>query len=252
MSGYVKIFSEIVESSIWDEPPETCKVWITLLALCDQDGYIRGSPGWLAGKARVPIEACREALNKFMAPDPSSRTPDNDGRRIEMLEDGWLVLNYLNFRDRLSADPKAVATRERVRKHRERYNALRNAESVTSAASASLSASSSASSKRGDARGECRIPSWNEWWGICQMAGLPEWKARDEFERQETKDDPWKGARGNLGLHASRVKKWWDADGRPMKAPSKINPNGSKPSIVSQDIARGLREIQNFDTTIPE
>lgn len=147
--GYAKLFADIVDSSIWEEDAETCKVWVTLLALCNADGLVRGSVGWLAGKARVSLEKCRMALAKFSSPDPRSRTPDNEGRRIEAVEDGWLVLNYLMFRDRLSTNPKCVATRERVRKHRERYNALRNASSVTSvtaphSASASTSASGSA------------------------------------------------------------------------------------------------------------
>lgn len=130
-SGYTKLFSDIVDSSIWNEDPGTCKVWVTLLALSNADGYVRGSIGWLAGKAKVTKEECSKAIAKFTEPDKHSRTPDNDGKRIEVLPDGWLILNYLIFRDRLSNDPKASATRERVRKHRERYIALRNAESVT-------------------------------------------------------------------------------------------------------------------------
>ncbi len=136
MSGYAKLFSEIVDSSIWDESPETCKVFITLLALADQDGYVRGSDGWLAGKSRVSLGKCVLALRKFRQPDLRSRTPDNEGRRIEQLPDCWLILNYIAFRDRLSSDPKATATRERVRKHRERYRALHG---VTSGDSASAS-----------------------------------------------------------------------------------------------------------------
>ena len=141
VSGYTKLFSDIVESSIWNEPPDTCKVWVTLLALCDQDGYVRGSVGWLAGKARVSREKAEAAIQLFQKPDPESRTPDHDGRRIEQLDDGWLVLNYIAFRDRLSNNPKATATRIRVQKHRERYRALRNAESVTTPVSASASVS---------------------------------------------------------------------------------------------------------------
>lgn len=139
--GYTKLFSDLVDSSIWDEDPKTCKVWVTLLALANWEGYIRGSVSWLARKARVDLQSCREALDKFAAPDPHSRTPDNEGRRIEVLPDGWLLLNYLIFRDRLSTNPVSVATRERVRRHRERYNALRNAESVTAAHSVSVSVS---------------------------------------------------------------------------------------------------------------
>lgn len=66
-----------------------------------------------------------------------------------MLEDGWLVLNYIAFRDRLSPDSKAIATRERVRRHRERYKALQALPSVTGAVSASASAYAS------EGKGEC-------------------------------------------------------------------------------------------------
>jgi hypothetical protein len=157
MGGYTKLFSDIVESSIWKEPPPVCKVWITMLALSDRDGYIRGSSGWLADKAQVSKEECEIALNKFLNPDATSRTPDHDGRRIEQLEDGWLVLNYLTFRDRLSDDHKAILSRERVRKHREQWNALRNAPSVTSSIPASASASVSDSAKKGGAGGKVKL-----------------------------------------------------------------------------------------------
>ena len=145
MSGYAKLFSEIVDSSIWEESNETRIVWITLLALCDCDGYVRGSSGWLAGKAKVTQMACELALEKFKQPDARSRTPDHEGRRIEQLEDGWLVLNYIAFRERLSSDPQAIATRERVRKHRmnvtRRYVTPEALQSVTSPVSASAYAS---------------------------------------------------------------------------------------------------------------
>jgi hypothetical protein len=143
MGGYVKLFSDIVESSIWDEDSDTCKVWITLLALSDQDGYVRGSVGWLADKARVPVDSCRHALEAFAQPDLRSRTPDHDGRRIENLEDGWLILNYIEFRNRLSTDKAATSSRERVRRHRERYRALQALQGVTPENTASASASES-------------------------------------------------------------------------------------------------------------
>ena len=200
MSGYTKLFSDIVESSIWREPPEICKVWITLLALCDQDGYVRGSVGWLAGKAQVGRESCAAAIALFQAPDHQSRTEDNEGRRIEAMPDGWLILNYLAFRDRLSNDPQACATRERVRKHRERYKALRNAESVTPAVSASVSVSVSSSGKEGSGEktagrpardqakayaAEIRFAGWESWfdhfeangWKVGGKAPMKDWKA---------------------------------------------------------------------------
>ena len=100
--GYTKLFSDIVDSSIWDEDAQTRVVWVTLLALSNPEGYVRGSVGWLAGKSKVPIQCTSLALQKFAAPDPHSRTPDHEGRRIEVLEDGWLI-HYIDnkFRGKL-------------------------------------------------------------------------------------------------------------------------------------------------------
>lgn len=197
MSGYTKVFSDIVDSSIWAENSDICKVWVTLLALSDQNGFVRGSIGWLAGKSKVRPAICKTALEKFESPDPESRTPDNEGRRIETLPDGWLILNYLLFRDRLSDNPQAIATRERVRRHREkhqsRYTPLRNAESVTCPVSVSASASellNGCKIEEAIAHGKTLVPPMlaenvHEWWtdrdgvGWLNPRGLPikKWKS---------------------------------------------------------------------------
>lgn len=122
MAGYTKLFSDIVESSIWDEDAATCKVWITMLALCDSEGFIRGSPGWLAKRARVQVEECLSALKKFQSPDPLSRTKDKEGRRIEETPDGWVIVNYLLYRSmdgrELSKDARRVYQRNWMRNKR--------------------------------------------------------------------------------------------------------------------------------------
>ncbi|MFZ2644090.1 MAG: hypothetical protein WA117_24070, partial [Verrucomicrobiia bacterium] len=120
MGGYAKLFSDIVDSSIWDEDAETRIVWVTMLALADQTGFVRGSVGWLAAKARVSTETCARAIKRFESPDPHSRNPENEGRRIESFDRGWLLLNYVEHRDRLSNDRVAAQARDRMRRYRER------------------------------------------------------------------------------------------------------------------------------------
>ena len=88
---------------------------------------------------------------------------------------------------------------------------------------------------------------------MCQIAGIPEWKAEDEFQKQGAKDVPWLGARGDLRLHLMRVKKWWQRDGGQLYAPTKgINGKPVGPSIISKDLDRRKREIENFNTDLPE
>lgn len=141
--GYTKLFSDIVDSSIWDEDAETKVVWVTLLALSNADGFVRGSVPWLANKARVDVNKCQHALQKLTSPDKLSRTPDNDGRRVEAVDRGWIILNYLMFRDRtgLSTDPRRAYQRDWMRKKRseKKVSTVSTVSTNINAASASAS-----------------------------------------------------------------------------------------------------------------
>ena len=54
MSGYTKLHSNIIHSTIWRAPNHVRLVWITMLALCDRDGVVEASVPGLADAARVP------------------------------------------------------------------------------------------------------------------------------------------------------------------------------------------------------
>lgn len=106
MSGYVKVFEEIVRSTIWREPDETRLVWITMLAIADRHGEVRSSLPGLADTARVSLDACREALKVLSAPDEYSRSQEFQGRRIEECDGGWRILNYEKYRNRFSREER--------------------------------------------------------------------------------------------------------------------------------------------------
>ena len=99
MKPFTKLFSSIISSSIWRSPKETKVVWITMLAMSDKDGEVWASVGGLADMARVTKGECRKALDELLAPDDDSRTKENEGRRIEEVDGGWLVLNYKKYRE---------------------------------------------------------------------------------------------------------------------------------------------------------
>jgi hypothetical protein len=116
--GYTKLFSSIVGSTIWREDPATKVVWVTMLALADQDGIVEASVPGLADYARVTVEQTETALGKFLAPDPYSRSPENEGRRIEPVEGGWRLLNHPKYRYKMSKEN--IRERDRIRKQRYR------------------------------------------------------------------------------------------------------------------------------------
>jgi hypothetical protein len=98
--GYVKILSSILDSSIWAEPDDVVRVWLTLLAMADRDGYVGASVSGIAARTRtVSKQRVAECLELFQSPDDDSRTDDFDGRRIQKVDRGWLILNYKRIRD---------------------------------------------------------------------------------------------------------------------------------------------------------
>jgi hypothetical protein len=119
MTGYTKLFNSILASTIWREDDKTRLVWITLLALTDKNGVVEASIPGLADLARVSLEDCERALANLHKPDKYSRSKDHDGRRIETVDGGWLVLNRAKYRDKMSADDRRERDRDRQRRHRQ-------------------------------------------------------------------------------------------------------------------------------------
>jgi hypothetical protein len=119
-NSYVKLFGDIVLSSVWQQPDAVRIVWITMLALADREGVVRGSVLGLAHSARVELEDCEKALEVFASPDEYSRNGDNEGRRIEKHPDGWRILNYGGFRQRLSSEDRREYNRKYMNEYRKK------------------------------------------------------------------------------------------------------------------------------------
>jgi len=128
-NGYTKLFSSIVTSTIWGESNATRIIWITLLAIADKNGEVQASIPGLARVASVPIDDCIAAIQCLLSPDKFSRTPDDEGRRIEEIPGGWHLLNHRKYRDMASKDEAVISNAERQKRYRDRLK--RNADTVT-------------------------------------------------------------------------------------------------------------------------
>lgn len=116
---YNKLFSSILDSSIWLEDSETVRVWITLLASMDEDGFCKfGSVKNLAIRANVPLAGTMKAVDILESPDEISPGQDFDGRRIERVVGGWMVLNAKKYRDMVTRRLAKEQSRERVARFR--------------------------------------------------------------------------------------------------------------------------------------
>jgi hypothetical protein len=64
------------------------------------------------------VEDTAAALARLEGPDPYSRTQDNEGRRIEKVDGGWMVLNHGKYRDRDRIERRREYQAELMRERR--------------------------------------------------------------------------------------------------------------------------------------
>jgi hypothetical protein len=113
MSGYTKLFQSILDSTIWQESNETRLLWITMLAMSDKNGEVQAAIPGLAKRAGITIQECEHGLLTLLSPDPYSRTPDHEGRRIEVIDGGWSLLNHAKYRELMSYEERKEYNRRK-------------------------------------------------------------------------------------------------------------------------------------------
>jgi len=130
-NGYTKLFSTLIGSTLWRSESKSLKiVWITMLALANRDGLVEASVLGLADFAKVSREECEAALVELSSPDADSRTPDNEGRRIGLVEGGWKILNYGKYAAKMSLEERREYNRLKQQEYRERVKQIDRAKSV--------------------------------------------------------------------------------------------------------------------------
>lgn len=115
---FTKLFSSITASTVWCESSDTRVVWITMLAMADKHGRVWASIPGLAKEAAVSVDACRVAIEKFLSPDPDSRTQDAEGRRIEPIDGGWRLINHAKYRAVRDEEDRRAYKAQWQREHR--------------------------------------------------------------------------------------------------------------------------------------
>lgn len=105
---------------MWLEPDPTRIIWFTFLAAMDEDGFAQfaGVP-ILAHTARVTLEGAHAAVATLEGPDADT-SDGTDGRRIERVPGGWMILNAKAYRDIATRENQRDQTRARTRVWRER------------------------------------------------------------------------------------------------------------------------------------
>lgn len=117
---FVKLFTQILDSSIADD--RRLRHFFTDLLLCaDGEGFVMMTPSALARRIGATVREVEWGIEELSKPDPRSKTPDFEGRRIETVEGsgyGWRILNYVHYRSMKDANQLRESVKLRVQRHR--------------------------------------------------------------------------------------------------------------------------------------
>jgi len=136
---FVKLDCGILNSTLWFER-ECREVFLTALLMAEpfevthpmpqyaihgfeETGFVV-PPGWygfvpaagvgILDRAKVTADAGFAALEKLGSPEASSRSPEFEGRRLVRVDGGFIILNYIKYRER------DYTSAERSKRYRER------------------------------------------------------------------------------------------------------------------------------------
>ncbi len=113
MNTWAPIWSGIVNSSIWDEEDYVVKVFLTMLAVKDADHVVRFSAYQLGRLSRKTEKEVMSALDILSKPDKLRLEPQEyDGRRIERVSEGWMVLNGGKYKSLVQEEMRRTKQRK--------------------------------------------------------------------------------------------------------------------------------------------
>lgn len=95
-----------------------------LIVLANEDGVVDMTPDAIARRTSIPLEIITAGLEHLAKPDPYTRTPGEEGRRIVLLDDhrpwGWRLVNHAKYRHLRNLEQKREADRVRLAEKRKR------------------------------------------------------------------------------------------------------------------------------------
>jgi hypothetical protein len=83
-------------------PWEALVTFQQMIVLADQEGVVDMTIEAIVRETTIPIEIIRKGIEALEKPDPESRNPTEDGKRIVRLREnstwGWQIVNYDYYR----------------------------------------------------------------------------------------------------------------------------------------------------------
>jgi hypothetical protein len=118
---YGKVFNTIYDGTLYGHW-EAIVTMQQLIVLASPDGVVDMTPQAIAARTSIPVDIIAKGLEFLAQPDPHTRTPGEEGRRIVLIDDhrpwGWRLVNHAKYRGLRDLEQKRQADRERIAEKR--------------------------------------------------------------------------------------------------------------------------------------
>ena len=120
---YGKLFEQMYDGTLATKGPwQALVTFQQLIILANKHGEVDMTPEAIARRTTIPLEVISEGLSTLTLPDPQSRSPALEGRRIVPLDEnrgwGWMIVNYGHYRKIRSQEERREYMRNYQRKRR--------------------------------------------------------------------------------------------------------------------------------------
>lgn len=127
------MFKSIFDGSLYGQFEPTV-VFMAMLVIAEREGIVDMTPEAIAARCGYPLNIVLRGIAELEKPDPRSRTPDEDGRRIIRLEEGrdwgWRLTNYEKYEKIRSAEERREYFRLKKKEQRAKIKASEMSTSV--------------------------------------------------------------------------------------------------------------------------
>lgn len=127
---YSKLFPSMYEGSLVAKGPwEALVTFQQMLILADAGGNVDMTLDHISRRTRIPLDVLEVGVQALQEPDPESRSPELEGRRIVLLEPhrtwGWRIVNFVAYHDLRNGEDRRTYMRLYQRKYRKKQKEMK-------------------------------------------------------------------------------------------------------------------------------
>ncbi len=120
MSGFGKFYSTTFDGSMYGAGLPVFAVWAYVIANTGADHLIELNPKKVADALGGDEQQVRQAIEYLCSPDPDSRNPEYEGRRlVHQTQFKYYVPSHANYRDNKGAEDRREYMRQYMRNYRQ-------------------------------------------------------------------------------------------------------------------------------------